>query len=375
MPVVQFDWDEIEDNVDEEFDENLSSTVEYSTEPELYGNVLSQYRDAVTSTLHADGLGSTIALTNDAGDVSDTIQYSAFGETSKRTGTTVIPYQFVGQKGYFQDAETSDYYVRRRAYRPGFARWLSTDPLGFGGGDVNLFRYANGRVLTCTDPNGTSLFAVDGTWNTWTSNTNVSKFLNRVTESSEYRKYYQAGTQSGFDGADAGDILKKLVNGICYEYCFGRQECTKIDIDLLGYSRGAVIVATAAKELDVVGCECEKGKSFKNIAIRWIGLFDAVNWIGRRSWTPMSGSWATAFSSNIVNTPAHAIHTSADNLREVVVFKTEMGFQPTTPFSTIIWRRGGRYETRPSTHPEIGRSDGVLAFMIAEARRAGVPVQ
>ena len=58
---VYFDWDEIEDNVDEEFDENGNSIAEYTTEPDFHGNVISQLRGGVTSTLHTDGLGSTLA--------------------------------------------------------------------------------------------------------------------------------------------------------------------------------------------------------------------------------------------------------------------------------------------------------------------------
>jgi RHS repeat-associated protein len=153
MTVVNFDWDEIEDNIDQEFDGVGNSLAEYTTEPDLYGNVVSQYRDGVTSTFHHDAIGSTIAVTNDAGDVTDTIDFSAFGESTHRTGTTVFPFQFVGQKGYYRDAETGDNCVRRREYRPVIARWLCQDPISFNGVGGE-YVYANQRPVTLLDASG-----------------------------------------------------------------------------------------------------------------------------------------------------------------------------------------------------------------------------
>src|SRR5205085_12344327 len=37
---------------------------------------------------------------------------------------------------------------------PSAARFLQKDPLGFGGGDANLFRYCGGDPVNWRDPNG-----------------------------------------------------------------------------------------------------------------------------------------------------------------------------------------------------------------------------
>ena len=79
-------WDPFEDNIIEEFDDDGNTLVEYTTEPDYHGNVISQLRDGVTSTFHFDGIGSTIAVTNDAGDVTDTLAYSAFGKRDASHG-------------------------------------------------------------------------------------------------------------------------------------------------------------------------------------------------------------------------------------------------------------------------------------------------
>ncbi len=39
-------------------------------------------------------------------------------------------------------------------YDPGIGRWLQEDPIGFDGGDTNLYRYAGNRPTFATDPSG-----------------------------------------------------------------------------------------------------------------------------------------------------------------------------------------------------------------------------
>src|SRR5438093_414036 len=45
-------------------------------------------------------------------------------------------------------------YCRARYYHPGLARFMSEDPIGFLGGDVNLYAYVGGNPLTFIDPHG-----------------------------------------------------------------------------------------------------------------------------------------------------------------------------------------------------------------------------
>ena len=48
------------------------------------------------------------------------------------------------------DSATSLYHTYARYYSPGLQRFLSEDPLQFGGGDVNLFGYA-GMIWSVTE--------------------------------------------------------------------------------------------------------------------------------------------------------------------------------------------------------------------------------
>jgi RHS repeat-associated protein len=142
-----------------------------------------------TSYYHYDGLGSTQLLTDENGNVTDSYCNTAFG-VPVDTGTanpTPNPFKYVGQQGYFLDQDTGNYYVRARTLSPVMARWLSQDPIGFGGGlgdagglyyyrrpynrpghpgvggfvswnpilaEINLYRYCTNNSPQKTDPSG-----------------------------------------------------------------------------------------------------------------------------------------------------------------------------------------------------------------------------
>jgi RHS repeat-associated protein len=153
MPVTNYFWDPLQDNVTKEYDDNGDTIVRYATEPDLYGNLISQERDGVANYYHFDGQGSALALTDEAGDIDDEYAYYASGETSERVGTTANSRLYIGEKGYEHDQESSTYNVRSRTYKPSIARWLSTDPLGFADG-LNLYAYVLNNSLKFLDPLG-----------------------------------------------------------------------------------------------------------------------------------------------------------------------------------------------------------------------------
>ena len=127
----------------------------YTQEPTTYGYLASQYRFDGSlwkpSYFHQDALGSTMQLTHDNEDVTDTFLYDAWGEVLNRTGTTENPFQWIGAWGYYKDETTGLYYVRRRNLRPSTGRWTSPDPLLFTDGP-NL--YVAYFVPNLADPSG-----------------------------------------------------------------------------------------------------------------------------------------------------------------------------------------------------------------------------
>ncbi|MFN0019734.1 MAG: RHS repeat domain-containing protein [Pirellulaceae bacterium] len=161
MTAVNYLWNPINDNIVEEFDDAGNTIAEYTTEPGQFGDVISQFRDGQESFYHTDGQGSTLALTNSNGDVTDTYAYSAFGEVTSQTGTTVNSFRYIGQRGYYLDSESGEYFVRRRPLSAN-GRWWALDPryLMVSIGE-NLYTYVTNRPTVFIDPSGLDLIGPD----------------------------------------------------------------------------------------------------------------------------------------------------------------------------------------------------------------------
>ena len=152
MAKTTYVWDELSDNVIEEFEDGVL-TASYDHEPGLYGNLLRQTRNGVTSYFHYDGRGDTVALTDDAGNVTDTKEYDAWGNVIASTGSTVTPYQFGGRVGYQVDGGSKNVYSRARQLTSDLGRWLSTDPVYLTEG-FSRYGYCGNRPLNRVDPSG-----------------------------------------------------------------------------------------------------------------------------------------------------------------------------------------------------------------------------
>ncbi|MEX0642072.1 MAG: RHS repeat-associated core domain-containing protein, partial [Pirellulales bacterium] len=106
---------------------------------------------------HYDALGSTRQLTDQNGDLTDDYTYDAWGNLVAHTGTSQTAFLWIGEIGYYWNAETKQYTARARIVRSDVARWLSFDPLWFAADDrLNPYRYANGSPMTFVDPSGLS---------------------------------------------------------------------------------------------------------------------------------------------------------------------------------------------------------------------------
>ena len=99
-----------------------------------------------------DALGSTIGLVNGAGSLATQYGYEPFGKTITTGSSTTNPYAFAGRE---LDA-SGLYFMRARYYNPLLSRFISADPLGLGGGQVNFFAYAYNSPMNFIDPTGLS---------------------------------------------------------------------------------------------------------------------------------------------------------------------------------------------------------------------------
>lgn len=97
----------------------------------------------------ADHLGSTNALVNTSGAITSQTNYDAFGNATNTSFAS--RYQYTGRE---YDATTNLYYYRARWYSAETGRFISEDPIGFAGGDVNLYGYVKNNPFNLVDPSG-----------------------------------------------------------------------------------------------------------------------------------------------------------------------------------------------------------------------------
>ncbi len=97
-----------------------------------------------------DVLGSTIALGDGTGVLQTQYTYEPFGVTTQTGAASTNSYKFTGR----EDDGSGLYYYRARYYQPRFQRFISEDPIGFNGGDVNVYGYAQNNPIKRIDPLG-----------------------------------------------------------------------------------------------------------------------------------------------------------------------------------------------------------------------------
>lgn len=103
---------------------------------------------------HFDGLGSTRALTDYDENVTDTYEFSAFGVLESSTGTSVNPFRYVGQWGYYDDGARGSQYglllLGVRYYSRATGRFLTWDEVS----SINLYTYVRNAATAAIDPSG-----------------------------------------------------------------------------------------------------------------------------------------------------------------------------------------------------------------------------
>ena len=107
---------------------------------------------------HFDRTGSTLALTDSAGTVTDKYAYDPYGELLGHQGNNGQPFTFVGQWGVRQEGDSGVlYHMRARYYDALAQRFMSRDPLWpqtTGLNELNPYQYVANSPLTRVDPTG-----------------------------------------------------------------------------------------------------------------------------------------------------------------------------------------------------------------------------
>jgi RHS repeat-associated protein len=115
---------------------NVVETFVYGTRPNVPDLMI---KGGVTYRIISDQLGSPVEVINTAtGAVVEQITYDVWGNITSDTNPGFQPFGFAG--GLY-DADTGLVHFGARDYDPTIGRWTTRDPLGFAGGDTNLYGY------------------------------------------------------------------------------------------------------------------------------------------------------------------------------------------------------------------------------------------
>ena len=141
-------------------DFNASGVVTYRY---LYGagvdTLLARFDGTNTVWYLGDKLGSVRQLVSTSGAVLDQLTYDSYGNAlSESNPANGDRFKYTGREF---DSEIGLQENRDRYFDPHTGRWTKQDPMGFGAGDSNLYRYVGNNPTDLVDPLGLGTWAVN----------------------------------------------------------------------------------------------------------------------------------------------------------------------------------------------------------------------
>ena len=122
----------------------------------LYGTGVDQILADETATgvnwALVDNQGSVRDVIDSNGQVLNHLVYDSYGQVTSETNPS-LDFRF-GYTGRERDKETGLQYNRARYYDSRTGAFIGQDPIGFGGGDANLYRYVGNSPINATDSSG-----------------------------------------------------------------------------------------------------------------------------------------------------------------------------------------------------------------------------
>jgi RHS repeat-associated protein len=109
-------------------------------------------KNGVTYRIISDHLGSVRLVVNaSTGDIVQKMEYDEFGRVLSDSNPGFTPF---GYAGGLYDKDTGLVRFGARDYDAEIGRWTGKDPIGFDGGDTELYGYCGNDPVNGIDPNG-----------------------------------------------------------------------------------------------------------------------------------------------------------------------------------------------------------------------------
>ena len=135
----------------------LEKTTNGITTKYVYGRgLIGEEKCGVFKIYHFDCRGSTIAITDECGNITDTFAYDTYGKLISRTGSSFVIFGYNGRDGVVTD-DNGLIYMRARYYSPEMKRFVNADIVAgqiTNAVTLNRFAYANGNPVSFVDPFG-----------------------------------------------------------------------------------------------------------------------------------------------------------------------------------------------------------------------------
>jgi RHS repeat-associated protein len=275
---------------------------------------ISSSKDEQITWLHLNHLGAPEAATDSTASVVWQASYQSFGKATVKAARYQLNIRLPGQ---YEDQESGLHYNRQRYYDPAKGSYLTPDPSGNPDG-ANSYAYVRYNPVKYVDPDGLVLFAFDGTGNTNnagdlatlnSSESNVWQF-HQLYQSGNGRYVTGVGTrhrepdQAQF-GADVtlwatdtsiADMasnytgpqrIQRMMAYFNAEMELEREDSRLLDIDIVGFSRGAAQARDFANLINantrngqynysIFDAEGNETQRCQMINFRFMGLWDTV---------------------------------------------------------------------------------------------------
>ena len=137
----------------------LCKTTNGITTKYVYGHgLIGEEKCGNFKTYHFDFRGSTVAITDQYGNITDTFAYDTYGKLISRTGNSFVIFGYNGRDGVITD-RNGLIYMRARYYSPEMKRFINADIIPGEISDstsLNRYSYVNGNPVSFVDPFGLS---------------------------------------------------------------------------------------------------------------------------------------------------------------------------------------------------------------------------
>jgi len=150
-------------------------------------------KQGVQYKIHFTPQGSIRYVLDMAGAIVQEIEYNEYGMVTSDTNPGFQP---LGYNSGLWDSETELVRFGARDYDPSIGRWTTKDPIGFAGGDTNLYGYVANDPVNWVDPSGLAR----GDW--WDPRTYVLPVVEGGQGATDFVRNYNNMRSANTIGAD-----------------------------------------------------------------------------------------------------------------------------------------------------------------------------